>query len=422
MTGGKGDNGLPKGKLAGWAESPRVPPESVCVVHGGTRCARPTLHGPRNPIMPVPFTCPHCGKQTSVAEEFVGCSGACAECGKKISVPRPGEAIPEPRAWPSVLGVFVLVAILVALATQFLPELFVHGPMRRNTCANNLHQVGLALISYEAKYRRFPAAASAEKEGQPPISWRVEILPYFERTDLWNLYDRKHPWNSPRTKQSPIYVSVCYIARAIPMRSKGGRQVTLCSWALGRSAGCPIRTGISTTSPHIRHVRHDPRRRGADSGIQWAEPRDLTVDEFIERLKSGKRLNHPGGVVVTFCDGHVMFLRADISPKSSAPWPIRTATNRSTRACGNDRRSWQHVRNRSQAACPRFGVEGRFSLCESSAALAERKATVVECLDGRRPLARLAQFPGVGYTDARSPRPGGGVMKGPDCQRVQAAL
>ena len=33
-----------------------------------------------------------------------------------------------------------------------------------------------------------------------------------------------------------------------------------------------------------------------NSGIPWAEPRDLTVDEFIERLKSHEGLNHRGRV------------------------------------------------------------------------------------------------------------------------------
>ena len=50
-----------------------------------------------------------------------------------------------------------------------------------------------------------------------------------------------------------------------------------------------------------------------NSGIRWTKPRDLTVDEFLDRLKNHTR-NHSGGFMVAFCDGHVVFMRADISP------------------------------------------------------------------------------------------------------------
>jgi hypothetical protein len=38
--------------------------------------------------MPIPFTCPHCGRQTNVPDEYAGQSGPCAGCGQTISVPR----------------------------------------------------------------------------------------------------------------------------------------------------------------------------------------------------------------------------------------------------------------------------------------------------------------------------------------------
>jgi predicted RNA-binding Zn-ribbon protein involved in translation (DUF1610 family) len=39
--------------------------------------------------MPISFTCPHCGKQTSVADQYAGQSGPCASCGQKITIPGP---------------------------------------------------------------------------------------------------------------------------------------------------------------------------------------------------------------------------------------------------------------------------------------------------------------------------------------------
>jgi len=42
--------------------------------------------------MPVPFTCPHCGHQTLVHDQYVGQSGPCAGCGQMVTVLRPGVA------------------------------------------------------------------------------------------------------------------------------------------------------------------------------------------------------------------------------------------------------------------------------------------------------------------------------------------
>ncbi len=40
--------------------------------------------------MPIPFTCPHCGHQTLVHDQYVGQSGPCASCGQTVTILRPG--------------------------------------------------------------------------------------------------------------------------------------------------------------------------------------------------------------------------------------------------------------------------------------------------------------------------------------------
>jgi hypothetical protein len=47
--------------------------------------------------MPVPFTCPHCGHQTLVQDQYVGQSGPCAGCGQTVTVLPPG-AVPPPSS------------------------------------------------------------------------------------------------------------------------------------------------------------------------------------------------------------------------------------------------------------------------------------------------------------------------------------
>jgi len=45
--------------------------------------------------MPIPFTCPHCGRQTLVPEQYIGQSGPCVGCGRTVTVYVPG--MPPPR-------------------------------------------------------------------------------------------------------------------------------------------------------------------------------------------------------------------------------------------------------------------------------------------------------------------------------------
>ena len=40
--------------------------------------------------MPIQFTCPHCGLVTDVAEQYLGRSGPCAQCGKTVTIPAGG--------------------------------------------------------------------------------------------------------------------------------------------------------------------------------------------------------------------------------------------------------------------------------------------------------------------------------------------
>ena len=63
--------------------------------------------------MPILFTCPHCGKQTSVADEFAVHSGPCAECGKTITIPGSPAAPPCPPGRSSAVSVVVIVLAVV---------------------------------------------------------------------------------------------------------------------------------------------------------------------------------------------------------------------------------------------------------------------------------------------------------------------
>jgi hypothetical protein len=64
-----------------------------------------------------------------------------------------------------------------------------------------LREIGLALRNYHQDHGRFPPAVVYSPDGRPLYSWRVLILPYLERKDLYDKFDRNGLWNSPHNQE-----------------------------------------------------------------------------------------------------------------------------------------------------------------------------------------------------------------------------
>ena len=282
--------------------------------------------------MPIPFTCPHCGAQTSVGEQYAGQTGPCGTCGKTITVPLVGGAIPAYRtrrkssAGPTV-AILVVVAVVAAIFCLGLPVLIAlllpatqaaREAARRSQCSNNLKQIGLGIHSYHDVYKCFPAAVLTDEDGQPMRSWRVAILPFIEQQPLFEEYDFSEPWDGPSNQAlhgvslpayrcpsdaGPDSVETSYVM-IVGERTIGGTPDETVRIA-------DVRDGTSNTIVAIEV---------AASGIHWMEPRDMTVDEAVDYITnwraSGQRLPHPGGINVVFCDGSTHFISDSIDPQT----------------------------------------------------------------------------------------------------------
>lgn len=94
-----------------------------------------------------------------------------------------------------VVSVCVLGLLMAILLPAILQER--GGSGRRNTCNNNLHQLGLAVTNYvsvKGEYPGYleplPTSRDLNIAGGRPsrVSWVVPLLPYIERTDIYDLY------------------------------------------------------------------------------------------------------------------------------------------------------------------------------------------------------------------------------------------
>jgi prepilin-type processing-associated H-X9-DG protein len=282
--------------------------------------------------MPIPFTCPHCGTQTNVDDQYAGQSGPCTSCGQQITVPLPGGVSPaySPPARSSsgpvvaiiivaVLGgVLVFGGILVALllpAVQAARE-----AARRSQCSNNLSQIGLAMLTYHDAYGTLPPAVIADENGRPMHSWRVAILPFMEQASLHEMYDSDVPWDDPNNQLlmgSPIMAYQC------PSDPSSSGTSSLCDTNYVMVVGKGAVGGEPNEAVRISDIRDGTSNtilaiEVGGSGIPWMEPRDVTVEEavtFITNPSASQfRQVHPGGINVLLADGSVQFISNDIDP------------------------------------------------------------------------------------------------------------
>ncbi|MCA9247331.1 MAG: DUF1559 domain-containing protein [Planctomycetales bacterium] len=225
----------------------------------------------------------------------------------------------------------VTVAILFVLIACLLPAVRTARPVAyRVQCTNNLKQLALALLNYEAQYDCFPPAYVADAEGTPMHSWRVLILPYLEQQALYDQYVLREPWNGPNNRklaaQMPSYFLRCPSDRDENEEAKTnyvavvGPQ-TILSGGKGRTMK-EITDGVANTLLLVETV----------DAVPWMEPRDITFDQAVATTQrpcvSSKHFLPRDNFFVSYdiafkpignvamADGHIDFLAPPRTPEA----------------------------------------------------------------------------------------------------------
>ena len=95
-----------------------------------------------------------------------------------------------------LLVVITIIGILIALllpAVQAARE-----AARRAQCSNNLKQLGLAVLNYEAQNKTFPPSvnfrsAAVDTSTEHWENWVISVLPFFEQQALYDAFDLTRP-------------------------------------------------------------------------------------------------------------------------------------------------------------------------------------------------------------------------------------
>lgn len=67
---------------------------------------------------------------------------------------------------------------------------------RKNISAFKMSRIVWALLDFENAHKHFPSATILGPDGKTPHSWRVEVLPFLQRKDIYDRYKMNEPWNS----------------------------------------------------------------------------------------------------------------------------------------------------------------------------------------------------------------------------------
>jgi prepilin-type processing-associated H-X9-DG protein len=285
--------------------------------------------------MPISFTCPHCGKQTSVADQYAGQSGPCAGCGQKITIPDPVSAatvqpVDAPPSRSSGSGVAIVVIIVACLfgmlvcggilVALLLPAIqSAREAARRAQCSNHLKQIALAFHNYHDVYGTFPPAYIPDEDGQPKHSWRVLILPFLEQSYIYDQYDFDEPWNSPNNLAVTNQAVPVYVCPSNPAGSPGSTEtnymvITGPNTVFDGGKACKIREILDGTSNTLMVVEV------SGTQVNWAEPKDLDASTITYPLGSpggnSPSSRHPGGLMAAMCDGSVRFISDSTAPQT----------------------------------------------------------------------------------------------------------
>jgi prepilin-type processing-associated H-X9-DG protein len=226
---------------------------------------------------------------------------------------------PKTSIWNWIIAAFML-SMLSALLIPATPS--AREAARRNQCMNNLKQIALAVLNYESANRVLPPAYLADANGKPIHSWRVLILPYLGEVVLFKKYNLNEPWDGPNNSKLAAQIPEVYRCPS-HLDSKDGDSTETSYFAVVgpetvfpgsvRRAFTQIPDGTANTVIVIE---------ASGLGVNWMEPRDVSIDEAIELLTTKPRSGHfhtrDGFLTTTyyetsernvvFCDGHVLWM------------------------------------------------------------------------------------------------------------------
>ena len=115
----------------------------------------------------------------------------------------------------TLVELLVVIAIIAILVALLLPAVnAARESARAASCKNNMRQLGLAIVNYEAAKKSLPPGATSQDDNfqEGMHSGFVYLLPFIEETALYDAYNLNEPWSSElnlQVAQTPLQIARC---------------------------------------------------------------------------------------------------------------------------------------------------------------------------------------------------------------------
>ena len=252
----------------------------------------------------------------------------------------------------TLVELLVVIAIIGTLMGLLLPAVqSAREAGRRNTCMNNLYQLGKAVLQHDSQKQLIPGWKNSSPNSSVTAntpSWPVMLLPFLERRDVYKLYE-SNATPATATASTSIYLFNCPTAPSDVSTSPnlayvgniGSAGITVSgSYAVLKADGVMLDNTVSRTNLEVISSGD-----GTATTLIFAEKSGPTVTSqaYWNQIVTGafpgspgfttssipgfgfpsatttKCINHPtdsrlpssnhsGGCLVTFCDGHTRFV------------------------------------------------------------------------------------------------------------------
>lgn len=158
--------------------------------------------------------------------------------------------------------------------------------------AKNLQWIGVAIHGYQDEWNRVCPAVISDSTGQPLLSWRVAILPFFRNPELSALHRQfklNEAWDSPHNKallekmprifESPASDAAPGYTHFLAFVTAPGHERCIYRPIWGTKQSISLSVLMATDGPANTALVVEARQ-----AVPWTKPEDILIDSSIADL------------------------------------------------------------------------------------------------------------------------------------------
>lgn len=266
---------------------------------------------------------------------------------------RVATSLSPPRAF-TLVELLIVIAIISVFVALLLPAVNVaREAARRTQCSNHLRQIGIGLSNHETAHGAFPIGClECDFRLSPPrrqIAWTVSLLPFMEYQSLGDQFDWQYAYRHEANRYVVSHVIPELLCPSTTTTDRAGPTTGDINgngvWEPGDDMAytdygglfgvsyptpqiLPSHLGVmvyeeAITARQITDGLSQTAIVGECTGRDFSQQSEWSNGQNIFDQRSHQGVNvtqdnelwsdHPGGVQVVFCDGHVQYLAVNIN-------------------------------------------------------------------------------------------------------------